>query len=433
MSPTVDPSADFVEPAGLAAASPADMSRAFRAAAEGILPAVVQITGRGEPEPLLGSGVIVESSGVVLTNHHVVDASDPVAVRTADGRRYDIVRVTSDPYSDVAVVELELDEPLPAARMGDSRLLGIGDWVLTIGSPLDLGPSVSAGIISATQRIPEGAAQVPLLQTDAAINPGTSGGALVNLRGEFVGIATAIASRDGGFQGIGFAIPSDTAEWVSGQLRTHGRVPRADIGVRTTSHRAPSPSGGAVVVSVDPHAPGHAAGLRERDVIVAVDGQSVANGIEFQQLLERRVVGTACTLELIRDGAAITCQVVPQELAARPDGEPLRPEPEAMGPLHGALVYSVELQASASPLAPEQAQQLGLPDGLGVRVVRVDPQGPAYRAGLRETMVILQVGNQPLEDLDDFADAMEDESIERGIVLGVHDPAGLREIRVTLQ
>jgi S1-C subfamily serine protease len=319
---------------------PMDLSRAFRAAAEQVLPAVVQVTGRGEPEPLLGSGVIVDPSGVVLTNHHVVDASDPVAVRTSDGRRYGIRRVAGDPHSDLAILELEVtgDEPLPAARMGDSRALGIGDWVLTIGSPLDLGPSVSAGIISATQRIPEGAARVPLLQTDAAINPGSSGGALVNLSGELVGIATAIASRDGGFQGIGFAIPTETARPVIAHLREHGEVDRADIDVPTT----------------DPH---------------------------------------------------------PQDLPQ-------------------SLVYSIDLQASVAEPTSDQARAPGLSDRRGVQIARIDPQGPGYRAGLRAGMVIVQVGPQPIDDVNDFADAMEHESLERGIVLRVQDAEGPREIRV---
>lgn len=351
------------------AASPADLSESFRTAAEKVLPAVVQIVSRegssndmwshhghgsvpfgvddkgvaGESSSsLLGCGVIVDGAGTVLTNHHVVESAGAMSVQTADGRRLDVRRVASDAHSDLAVLELELEstEPLPADPLADSRAMRIGDWVLTIGSPLDLGPSVSAGIISATDRVPEGAGQVPLLQTDAAINPGSSGGALVNPAGELVGITTAIASRDGGFQGIGFAIPAETARWVTSQLREHGTVRWPDAGAT-----------------------------------------------------ERRLA----------------------ETDADPWVETPEPSPET-------VVYSVELQLAVADLGAAPAADHGPRPGRGVRIVRIDADGPAFHAGLGEAMTIVRVGDRVIENLDDFAKALENASIEDGIVLGGQAP-----------
>ncbi|MGM0485499.1 MAG: trypsin-like peptidase domain-containing protein [Planctomycetota bacterium] len=433
-----------------AAASPADLSESFRTAVEKVLPAVVQIVSRESspndmwshhghsPVPfgvdekavagessssLLGCGVIVDAAGTVLTNHHVVESAGAMSVQTADGRQLDVRRVASDAHSDLAVLELEPAEPLPAARLGDSHAMRIGDWVLTIGSPLDLGPTVSAGIISATDRVPKGARQVPLLQTDAAINPGSSGGALVNLAGELVGITTAIASRDGGFQGIGFAIPAETAQWVTSRLREHPVVPWSDIGVLT----AAAPRAGALLVRVDPHAAGHAGGLRERDVVVAVNGRAIENHIDFRRIMPRQAVGAPCTLDVIRDGVKRTHDVVPQRLAAvnetDPWTEPLESEPDA-------VVYSVELQLAVADLGAAPAADPGPRPGRGVRIVSIDPDGPAFHAGLRQAMTILRVGDRVIENPDDFAEALENESVEDGIVLGVQDLEGTREIRV---
>lgn len=238
------------------------LARAFRLAARDVLPAVVQIGGRirtssphhsmgwgdsflvenpenewfagtlpgmgrrsvgNSRQPALGSGVIVDPSGIVLTNNHLVQDVDELFVQMADDQRFPVVDVRTDAASDLAVLRIKTPVSLPAARLGDSDRLEIGDWVLTIGSPLDLRQTVSAGIISATGRRVEGAGNVGLLQTDAAINPGSSGGALVNLRGDVVGITTGIATEDGGYQGIGFAIPVNLALPVVAQVGEKGR------------------------------------------------------------------------------------------------------------------------------------------------------------------------------------------------------------------
>jgi len=222
-----------------------DLSRAFRMAAKRVLPAVVviktsskpkpteEVEGYGhptpqgfqemedegdfnwqnaQPEPGLASGVVIDSKGIVLTNNHVVEGADEVIVRLSDGRQFPAEIEKTDSRLDLAVLSVKSATPLPAARLGDSEAMEIGDWVLAIGCPFDLEQTVSAGIISAKGRSLESAGSARLLQTDAAINPGSSGGPLVNLRGEVVGITTAIASRSGGYQGIAFAVPTNIAK-----------------------------------------------------------------------------------------------------------------------------------------------------------------------------------------------------------------------------
>ena len=194
-------------------------------------------------------------------------------VELADGRQFNVKDVRKDEKTDLALLSLDSTEPLPAAKLGDSDNLRIGDWVLTIGSPFELEQTVSAGIISAKGRSVRGAGKTRLLQTDAAINPGSSGGALVNMRGEVVGITTAIASRDGGYQGVGFAIPVNLAKWVSAQLREYGRVSRGYLGITTTAGSS-NVNGQArrlrreiVAARLHEDSPAYKAGVRENDII----------------------------------------------------------------------------------------------------------------------------------------------------------------------
>ncbi|MGE3777570.1 MAG: S1C family serine protease, partial [Pirellulaceae bacterium] len=232
------------------------LSRAFREAAKAVKPAVVTVRTsykltkeqlellervrpgnpfpreEGGPDDLgrptsVGSGVVVDPAGIILTNNHVVQGAEAVHVRLADGSEYEATDIRTDPYSDLAVLKIKADGELPAVKFGDSSLLEIGDWVIAIGSPFDLEATVSAGIISAKGRSMPTIKGSRLLQTDAAINPGNSGGALVDLHGELVGINTAIATNTGSFQGVGFAIPSRQAQWISEELLKHGKVRRA--------------------------------------------------------------------------------------------------------------------------------------------------------------------------------------------------------------
>lgn len=326
------------------------LSRAFRHAAETTTPAVVTLIATASAEerretlrrlledprmrPLLpedaedpwlgdfsdtdlipgtpsqvGSGVVIDASGVVLTNHHVVEGASKVLVRFSDGREYVAEEVKSDPLSDLAIVRIATDAPLKTAAWGDSSQVQIGDWVIAIGSPFELETTVSAGIISAEGRGIDQIHRGRLLQTDAAINPGNSGGPLVDLEGKVVGINTAIASSHGGYQGIGFAIPINRARWVADELLQHGRVRRAYLGIRIeelTSAAAEQlqmpPRSGVYIREVIAGSPAEKAGLRTNDVIVEFAGQRVRGPRDLQDVVEVQPIGSDQPLKVLRRG-----------------------------------------------------------------------------------------------------------------------------------
>ena len=382
-----------------------------------------------DAEPGLGCGVIIDPSGVVVTNYHVVEEADEMLVELADGRQFNVKDVKVDEKTDLAVLSLDSTEPLPAAKLGDSDNLRIGDWVLTIGSPFELEQTVSAGIISAKGRSVRGAGKTRLLQTDAAINPGSSGGALVNLKGELVGITTAIASRDGGYQGVGFAIPSNLATWVSAELREYGRVNRGYLGITTTA-RSSNVRGvrrEIVAARLQEDSPAYKAGVREHDIIVSFDNRTVRSISELREIVEQVEVGSKHRLEIIRGQNRQTLAVVTEAAPSR--REPLSPGQADFGGV-SALVYSHDLELAVSDLGEGNASRLGLRTAAGVLIVRLDPGGAAYRAGIREGMVIVGVGNQPVRNTEDFAEILEKESLKKGIWLQVYSDGGSRTISV---
>ncbi|MEI7782675.1 MAG: trypsin-like peptidase domain-containing protein, partial [Planctomycetota bacterium] len=245
------------------------------------------------PRSGVGSGVIVDATGIVLTNNHVVEGADVVTVELPDGREFKATEIKTDPESDLAVVRLENAKDLPTAKLGDSDKLDIGDWVIAIGNPFELETTVSAGIISGKGRELGGIRRAKFLQTDAAINPGNSGGPLVNLAGEVIGINTAIASNSGGYQGIGFAIPINLAKWVSEQLIAKGAVERGYLGV-SISPLDKNMAGklgigdkkGALVTEVMSGTPAADAGVQELDVITGFDDQAVDGPRSLQEVVE---------------------------------------------------------------------------------------------------------------------------------------------------
>lgn len=311
--------------------APADarqLSLAFNLAAEKAMPSVVKILSvtrqADEENPILsilggrdeevfdsvGSGVIVSKGGLILTNHHVIQDATRVEVRLEDGRRYEVIDTKSDPRNDVAIIQIDSDEDLPVAELGKAENLYVGEWVLAIGSPFMLESSVSAGIISGTRRNRQlsGTVVGQFLQTDAAINPGNSGGPLIDLNGRVVGINTAISSRTGGFQGIGFAIPIERANWIKNELLEYNKVRRGYAGVRTSDvtyelikQLALPRTGGALVNVVVPNYPAQLAGLKSGDVIIQFDGQVVENAADFAGLVQQSPIGSPLTLLVIRN------------------------------------------------------------------------------------------------------------------------------------
>jgi serine protease Do len=318
------------------------LSRAFRDSAQRALPSVVTVFSRtsrpeqqssvldvigGEDEQRfdsVGSGVIVDSDGLILTNHHVIADATLIEVRLADGRQFTADDTQSDPGSDVAILRIHVDEELPHAELGNSDELYVGDWVLAIGSPFTLESSVSAGIISGTGRATRLSRLVSglFLQTDAAINPGNSGGPLIDLEGRVVGINTAISSRTGGFEGIGFAIPISRANWIKEELLKFGKVRRGYAGVRTSDvpydvakQLDMPPNAGAMVLSVVPEYAADKAGLESGDVIIDLAGQRVDSAGSFAEAVQQSPIGQPLELTIIRHGER---QMLTIELVERP-------------------------------------------------------------------------------------------------------------------
>lgn len=388
------------------------------------------------PRQGVGSGVIIDPSGVIVTNNHVVDGADEVIVELADGRELKATDIRTDPQTDLAVFRVKADSPLPAAKLGDSSKLEIGDWVLAIGCPFELDLTVSAGIISGKGRALAAGRRADYLQTDAAINPGNSGGPLVNLRGEVVGINTAIASNTGGYQGVGFAIPIDLAGWVAKQLVEKGKVERSYLGVgieqidgRLARKLGVEQSKGVLVAEVFPNTPAAEAGFHVGDVILSFDGQPVANPRELQEAVERTAPGSKHRVEALRDGQTIRLDVVVQALpgdfglASRGRG---LGEEEAESPTGG--YRSKELGLEVGPLADDVAEKLGFEKNSGVLITRVVPGGLADMAGLGEGMLILRVGKKTVKSVADFKAAMEKESVAEGVLLLVRTKQGNRFI-----
>lgn len=325
------------------AAGPRQLSRAFRSAAQKAIPSVVTIIVFGQEEekegestedltPInpvnpnagndrlpatgLGSGVIIDSSGVVLTNNHVVQNAKRIVVKLQDGTELTASDAVGDEESDIATLKVKTDRSLPVAALGDSNAMEIGDWVLAIGSPFQLEATVSAGIISAKDRTLPSIQRAELFQTDAVINPGNSGGPLVNIDGEVIGVNTAIATRTGVFQGIGFAVPVDQASWIADELLEHGKVRRSRIGVRLAelnqqfSDELSLPvNSGVVAYQVSPDSAADKAGVKALDVIVEFGGQKVREPFELRRAIERRPAGSTQLMKVIREGEEISVEV----------------------------------------------------------------------------------------------------------------------------
>ncbi|MEM6692395.1 MAG: Do family serine endopeptidase [Planctomycetota bacterium] len=344
----------------------------------------------------IGSGVIIDPSGIILTNNHVVEGGGTVTVKLQDGREYKAREVLTDPDTDVAVVKIDASN-LPAVPLGDSEVLGIGEFVLAMGQPFGLEGSVTSGIVSAKNRgIITNSAD--FIQTDAAINPGNSGGPLVNLRGEVIGINTAINSRSGGNEGIGFAIPSNMAGWVVDQLLNDGRVRRAYLGIgieEVTAERANQydlkPGVGVFVREVFDNTPAAATGLLPSDVVLKFDGRAVSSPSELQVLVEQSNFGSDVPVLILRDGEQMTLSYQPTE---RPQGfrkRAARPQSDAS--------ESNAWGFSATELTPALSKKFGLSVESGVMIEQVEDASPAARAGLEPGMVITKVGRTPITDM----------------------------------
>lgn len=358
-----------------------------------------------EVERTLGSGVIVRSDGHILTNQHVIDGAEEIKVDLNNHQSYTARVVGSDPPSDLAVLKINADN-LPVLSLADSDKVRVGDICLAIGNPLGVGETVTSGIVSAKGRqtgLSTGSFQ-DFLQTDAPINQGNSGGALVNTTGALIGINSQIISTTGGSIGLGFAIPSNMARTVMDQLIKRGKVERGHLGVGVqtlTSGLADSlgvkGTKGVVVTSVEPGSPAASAGLKSGDVITALNGNTVDDPNTFRNSVAGMSPGTAITLTVVRDGQQQQMHATLNELSNQPAN---RGGESGQGGTGGKLGITLE------PLTPDIAGQLGIAPGMqGVVVANVDPNGPAADS-LQPGDVIMQVNRQPVRSVADVQAAL---------------------------
>ena len=382
------------------------------------------------PRQGVGSGVIIDRSGIVLTNNHVVEGADEVIVHLADGREFEAEDIVTDKHTDLAVLRIKGAGTLPAATLGDSDKLGIGDWVIAIGNPFELEQTVSAGIISGKGRDikPSRDFRTRFLQTDAAINPGNSGGPLVDLHGHVVGINTAIATNTGTYSGIGFAIPVNVAKWVTDQLIHQGKVQRAYLGVQikpvspemAKAFGAPIGSG-ALVNDVVANSPADQAGLQPGDIILKFGKTEVNGPGELQQVVERVTVGSKQSLEILRDGERMNLSVVPKAMPSQIQFASAERGRGGGGvPQQTEMFDADDLGIQVSNLTDEQAQRVNRDTTDGVLIMGVDPASVAFEKGLREGMVVLKVGKEFVKDVDSFKTLLAKHSLEDGILLYVH-------------
>ena len=452
-----------------------DLSDAFAAIAEAVTPAVVRIEVKTNrpmrslrmpeiPEPFRqffdmpeggqdhppvpqfagGSGFIISEDGYILTNHHVVRDADKITVYLQDRRYYDATVVGSDPTTDIAVIKID-ETGLPTLSLGSSAEARVGEWVLAIGNPgfggvTELDYTVTAGIISAKGRplrlLRSELQQNPafgdslanyaiedFIQTDAVINRGNSGGPMVNLRGQVIGINSAIVTPTGYYLGYGFAVPIDLAKRVMEDLIEYGHVRRAWLGVAiepvSLEHKdyygLPQVAG-VVVQSVTKGAPADKAGLRQGDIIYTVDGTVVDHPSHLQALIAQRRPGEEVTLRIYRKGGET------KEIRVRLGEAPI--SPEAAPPPEAAPRAEEKLGIEVTNLTPELAQQLGYEEAKGVVISRVTPRGPADRQAVGPGWRILEINDERVRSTDDVKEILSDVKEGDVVSLLLEDPDG---------
>jgi serine protease Do len=378
-----------------------------------------QMPRRSPKQRALGSGVVVTSDGYILTNNHVIDNADDIRVEFTDGRTLKAKVIGADKPSDLALLKIEAGN-LPNLALGDSDGVQVGDVVLAVGNPLGIGQTVTMGIISAKGRSTgagDGSYQ-DFLQTDAPINHGNSGGALVNLKGELVGINSQIVSSSDGNIGIGFAIPANMARHVMSSLKTDGRVHRSQLGVvvqPVTSDLAESLGlkevSGAIVSDVSPDSAAEHAGVKRGDVITSFNGQPIHDFNSLRNRVADTEPGTTATLGIIRNGSPRTLNVKLAEIVSKKDAR----NTDSADPDDKAA-----LGVSVAPLTPEVAAKVGLPKNLGgVLVQQVNPDGRAADAGIQAGDVILEVNQQPVQSIDELRSAVR-RTTDKPTLLLVH-------------
>ena len=369
-----------------------------------------------------GSGFIIDPKGLVLTNNHVVENAVTIRIRLEDGRSFDGQVLGRDPLTDVALVKLQGKvENLPSVKLGDSNLMKVGDWVVAIGNPFGLASSVSLGIISARARNIHAGPYDDFLQTDAAINPGNSGGPLFNMKGEVIGINTAIV---GGGTGIGFAVPSSMARALVPQLEKDGVVTRGwlGIGIQDLSPELAAALGapvneGALVSQVNDGSPAKKAGLREDDIVTALDGTKVTNGGALTRAVALKRPGSVVTLTVFRGSKS---QEVKVTLGTRPDLEKLGVRGNESEP-RDQEQRQQRVGLGIQDMDPRIAQGSGLPSQ-GALITEVVSGSPAEHADLRRGMVVVEAGHKAVRGADDLLKQIKGAKSGSTLLLRVQAP-----------
>jgi len=351
------------------------------------------------PQKSLGSGFIINSEGYIITNNHVVDGADEIQVMVDGKQKYDGKIVGTDPKTDLAVIKIT-GPNLPAATLGDSDQMQVGDWVMAVGNPFGLDHTVTAGIVSAKGRVIGAGPYDDFIQTDASINPGNSGGPLFNLKGEVIGVNTAIVAAG---QGIGFAIPINMAKDLVPQLISKGKVTRAWLGVGiqditpdlAKSFKLPDEKG-ALVSNVFANSPAEKSGLKSGDVIRAFDGKPIVESHDLPTMVAREPVGKTSTMTVLREGKEMSIQVTL--------GEMEKGESVAMD--GGPKSTSAELGLTCRDVTPEEVSQLGLAaDNKGIVIVNVETGSSAETAGVQRSDILLSVNGAKINNVPEYLEA----------------------------
>lgn len=372
-----------------------------------------------------GSGFIVSADGYILTNNHVVEKADQVTVSTTDGKEYVAKRIGSDPSTDIAVLKIDALN-LPNLTLADSSSVEVGEWVLAVGNPFGLQASVTSGIISAKGRSDLDIVRVEkFFQTDAAINMGNSGGPLVNLHGDVIGMNTAIASNTGGHMGIGFAIPSNLLKDVMNELIEHGHLTRGYLGVALQRVDADIAAAvglekaqGALVSEVLPGSPADKAGLQSGDVILALDGAPIESIGSFRSSITLMKPGQQVTMKVRRGGQDITVTASISE--------------NKESGLQGSSIedtYGLMLE----PITAELSKRYNLDTKAGLLVVQIDPDSQAYLAGLRPGYVILAVNGHTLTSVEEFSHAISKTESGGRLLLQIKVGQNIRFVPLTVE
>jgi serine protease Do len=345
----------------------------------------------------LGSGFLLDNDGYIVTNNHVVEDASQIKVRLSNEQEYDAKIIGRDPKTDIALIKIDAPAgDLKPLKLGDSDSTPVGSWVVAIGSPFGLEQTVTAGIVSAKGRIIGSGPYDDFIQTDASINPGNSGGPLLNLKGEVIGINTAIVASG---QGIGFAIPINMADGIIGQLKDSGEVSRGWLGVGIQDltpelaeyYGVKKEQEGVLVTQTYEGDPADKAGIKEGDVIIAVDGKRIASSRELSRTVAEAGVGNKMSLTVLREGREKEVDV---KLAKRPDTEPTMARGEARSDDLGLQVREID---------PEIAERLGLDENTkGVVVTGVNPDSKAAEADIRQGDVLIEINRKPVASLEDY-------------------------------